>query len=135
MQFILAMIIASASRLATQFGVVTISPTTVTPGEILTVNSDFSCAINTFGHHPEFTDYYIEVPTNNNGHEPPILLYRGTLQSGTSDSFTVTVPAAYYTANASYAVVLDTTYAVNGPSGQLYSVVGGVETPITINVS
>jgi len=123
MQFTLATIIASAAALvwaapqprqscaeATQFGVLTVSPTTVAAGDVsetlswdklqlnirkhqtLTVNADFSCAINTFGIIPEYTDYYIEVPVNNNGHEPPILLARRTLASGsTSDSFTVQV--------------------------------------------
>ena len=96
---------------ATQYGTLIVSPTSVSAGDVsqiswswdepqlntmqyqtLTVNADFSCAINTFGHIPAYTDYYIEVPQNNNGHEPPILLARRTLASGsTSDSFTVQV--------------------------------------------
>ncbi|KAI9570587.1 hypothetical protein HD554DRAFT_357160 [Boletus coccyginus] len=148
MQFILAAIVASAAALvwaapqprqscaeATQFGVLTVSPTTVAAGDTLTVNADFNCAINTFGIIPEYTDYYIEVPVNNNGHEPPILLARRTLASGsTSDSFTVQVPYAYYFTNASYVVMLDTTYPINGTNGSPYYAVGGVEAPITINV-
>ncbi|KAF8134932.1 hypothetical protein EV363DRAFT_1396396 [Boletus edulis] len=120
---------------ATQFGVLSVSPTTVSAGDTLTVNADFSCAINNFGHIPQYTDYYIEVPVNNNGHEPPILLARRTLASGsTSDSFTVQVPDAYYFANAGYVVILDTTFPINGTNGIPYSVVGGIEAPITIMV-
>ncbi|KAG8213117.1 hypothetical protein J3R82DRAFT_11515 [Butyriboletus roseoflavus] len=119
----------------TQFGMAAISPTTVSAGDILTVNSDFSCAINTFGHIPEYTDYYIEVPANNNGYEPPILLARRTLVPGsTSDSFTVQVPDAHYFAGAGYVVMLETTFPINGTNGIPYSVVGGIETGITINV-
>ena len=56
------------------------------------MNADFSCAINYFGIVPAYTDYYIEVPVNNNGYEPPILLARRTLAPGsTSDSFIVQV--------------------------------------------
>ncbi|KAN0093185.1 hypothetical protein V8E55_003969 [Tylopilus felleus] len=120
---------------AARFGVLTVSPTTVSAGEFVTISADFNCAINYFGIRPEYTDYYIEVPVNNNGHEPPILLSRGTLASGSTNvSFTVTVPEAYYVANTGYAVVLDVTYPINGPNGMLYLVVGSVEAPITINV-
>ncbi|KAF9223661.1 hypothetical protein BS17DRAFT_704839 [Gyrodon lividus] len=120
---------------ATRFGVLSISPTTVSPGDSLVINADFTCAINSFGIQPEYTDYYIEVPVNNNGHEPPILLARRTLPSGsTSDQFTVQVPYAYYFQNTSYVVILDTTYPTTGTNGSPYSVVGGVEASIIINV-
>ncbi|KAG8213118.1 hypothetical protein J3R82DRAFT_11516 [Butyriboletus roseoflavus] len=148
MKLTLAAIVASAAVLvgaapqarqscaeASQYGVVTISPTTVSAGDTLTVNGDFSCAVDYFGHIPEYTDYYIEVPTNNNGYEPPILLARRTLAPGsTSDSFTVQVPDATYFAGAGYVVMLETTYPVNGTNGIPYSIVGGIETGITINV-
>ncbi|KAF8558158.1 hypothetical protein OG21DRAFT_1292705 [Imleria badia] len=149
MQFTIAAIIAAAAAAglvgaapqprqscseATQFGVLSLSPTTVAPGEILSVNADFSCAINYFHNIPEFTDYYITVPVNNNGHEPPILLSRSAFNGNTSNSLSVVVPIAYYFANTSYAVTLATTYPVNGPNGMLYSVVGSVDAPITINV-
>ncbi|KAG8213116.1 hypothetical protein J3R82DRAFT_11514 [Butyriboletus roseoflavus] len=150
MQLVLAAIIASAAVLvgavrrsctprpcaeADRFGVLTVSPTIVAAGVSLTVNGDFSCAINYFGIIPEYTDYYIEVPTNNNGHEPPILLARRTLAPGsTSDSFTVQVPGANFFANANYAVILDTTYPINGSFGVPVFLVGGTEAPITINV-
>ncbi|KAI9458246.1 hypothetical protein HD554DRAFT_2299655 [Boletus coccyginus] len=71
-----------------QFGVLTVSPTAVKAGDAsdtlsrdklqlnmrkhqtLTVNADFSCAINTFNVNPEYTDYYIDVPDC--GNESPI---------------------------------------------------------------
>ncbi|KAH7884312.1 hypothetical protein F5I97DRAFT_1929193 [Phlebopus sp. FC_14] len=112
---------------AARFGVVTTSPSSVAPGDSLTINADFNCAINWFGIIPQYTDYYLEVVTNNNGHEPPILLARRTLLPGaTNDSFTVEIPYAYYFANTTYTGVLDTTYPVSGTNGTPYSVVGGV---------
>ncbi|KIJ63059.1 hypothetical protein HYDPIDRAFT_168656 [Hydnomerulius pinastri MD-312] len=119
---------------ASRFGDLIISPSTVSPGDTLTVKADFTCAIDYFGIIPEYIDYYIEVPVNNSGYEPNILLARRTLPSGTADEFTVTVPYAYYTQGAGYVVVLDTTYAINGTNGP-YSVVGGTEAGITINTT
>lgn len=56
-----------------------------------TVAANFTCAAQ-LGVHPQYTDYYIEVPVNNNGHEPPILLARRTLSSGSLlDQFTTQV--------------------------------------------
>ncbi|KAF9235953.1 hypothetical protein BU15DRAFT_50711 [Melanogaster broomeanus] len=151
MRFALAVIIASVTALvsatphrahtrrgcaeADRFGVLTVSPTTVSPGDTLTIDADFNCAINWFSIKPEYTDYYIEVPVGNNGHEPDILLARRTLASGaTSDSFTVEVPYAF-TFNASYVVMLETTYPITGGNGAPYSVVGGVEAPIAISTA
>ncbi|KIK97763.1 hypothetical protein PAXRUDRAFT_24494 [Paxillus rubicundulus Ve08.2h10] len=149
MRFGLTAIIASAALVsaaphtrqscpeATRFGVLDVSPTTVSPGDSLVIDADFTCAINYFGIQPEYTDYYIEVPVNNNDYEPPILLARRTLPSGstsTSDQFTVEVPYANYFQNTSYVVILDTTYPITGSNGSPYYVVGGVEVPITVNV-
>jgi len=98
----------------------------------LTINADFNCAINTFGIRPEYTDYYIEVPTNDNDFESHILLARRGAPNGTSDTFNVTVPDANYVVNAGYVVMLET-YPVNGTNGIPYSIVGGIEALITIN--
>ncbi|KAH7915660.1 hypothetical protein BJ138DRAFT_21628 [Hygrophoropsis aurantiaca] len=114
---------------AARFGVVTFTPTTVAPGDTLTVTADFTCAIS-YGINPEYTDYYIEVPVNNNGYEPNILLTRRTPSTPT-DTFTVQLPYAPYNADASYSLVLETTYPINGTNGP-YSVVGGVDNGITI---
>ncbi|KAG1826571.1 hypothetical protein EV424DRAFT_1486102 [Suillus variegatus] len=125
---------AQACAEANRFGVVTISPTTLSPGETFTVAANFSCAVQ-FGVKPEFTDYYIEVPVGNNGFEPPILLARRTLNPSSAtpllDSFTTQLPFALYF-NASYVVTLDTTYPVNGSNGSPYSVVGSADFPINI---
>ncbi|KAG2131347.1 hypothetical protein DEU56DRAFT_860021 [Suillus clintonianus] len=119
---------------ATRFGVVNVSPTTLSPGDTFTVTANFTCAAQ-LGVHPQYTDYYIEVPVNNNGHEPPILLARRTLNASSPtpllDQFTMQLPYAYYF-NASYVVILDVTYPVTGTDGSSYSVVGGIESPITI---
>lgn len=120
----------------------------------MTITANFNCAINTFGIHPEYTDYYIEVPINNTGFEPPILLARRGALNGTSDTFNVTVrsfvlrrsrysklfyfipqvPYSNYVANAGHVVMLETTYPVNGTNGTPYSIVGGIEAPIIIHV-
>lgn len=123
-----ALFCAEASR----FGNVIVSPTLLSPGDTFTITANFTCAAQ-LGVHPQYTDYYIEVPVNNNGHEPPILLARRTLDPNSPlfDQFTVQLPYSYYF-NASYVVMLDTTYPVTGTDGSSYSVVGGVETPITI---
>ncbi|KAH7924388.1 hypothetical protein BV22DRAFT_1047516 [Leucogyrophana mollusca] len=146
MQFTLSAILASFVAVATaatvpvspaacaqadRFGDITIEPSTLSPGENFTVTANFTCAIQ-LGVNPEHTDYYIEVPTNNNGYEPPILIARRTLATPPIDSFNATLPYANYFANASYAFVLDTTYAVNGTNGSPYSQVGETETSITI---
>ena len=96
---------------ASRFGVVSITPSTVAPGDVrasslpavdwntdgwgqtLTIKADFSCSFN-FDINPTFTDYYIEVPANNNGHEPPILLARrqpNVSPASPIDQFTVQV--------------------------------------------
>ncbi|KAG2149084.1 uncharacterized protein EDB93DRAFT_1143569 [Suillus bovinus] len=119
---------------ATRFGVVNVSPTTLSPGDTFTVTANFTCSAQ-YGINPQYIDYYIEVPVNNNGHEPPILLARRTLDASSAtpllDQFTTQLPYATYF-NSTYVVMLDTTYPVTGTDGSSYSVVGGVEIPITI---
>ena len=128
----------------------------------MTIKADFTCSFS-FGIEPKFTDYHIEVPVNNNGHEPPILLARrepSVSASSPIDQFTVQVrnffflqnikkknlnwpflhiffqiPFAFFVAGAGYVVELDTTYAINGTNGSPVFIVGGVETGITINSS
>lgn len=125
-----ALFCAEASR----FGTVSVSPTLLSPGDTFTISANFTCAAQ-YGINPQYTDYYIEVPVNNNGHEPPILLARRTLDPNSAtplfDQFTLQLPYAYYF-NASYVVMLETTFPQTGTDGSSYSVVGGIETPITI---
>lgn len=98
------------------------------------MTANFTCAAQ-FDVHPQYTDYYIEVPVNNNGYEPPILLARRTLNASSEtplfDQFTTQLPYAYYFNTSSYVVMLETTYPQNGTNGS-YSIVGGVETVIDI---
>ena len=62
-------------------------------GQTVTIKADFTCSLS-FGIKPLFTDYLIEVPVNNNGHEPPILLARRApiiTPASPIDQFTVQV--------------------------------------------
>lgn len=125
--------------------------------QTMTIAADFTCCFS-FGIQPTFTDYYIEVPVNNNGHEPPILLARrqpNITMSSPTDQFTVEVslfhisrrsslqlcffffqiPFAPYVAGAGYSVVLDNTFSSNGTNGTPFLEVGGIEAGITINIS
>ncbi|KAJ7276745.1 hypothetical protein C8J57DRAFT_1310280 [Mycena rebaudengoi] len=119
---------------ALRFGDFQVSPTTLAPGDSITVTADFSCAIEK-GNTPTFLDYYIEVLENNNGHEAPILLARRTFDNTTSppaDSFTTTLPSWFYFADAQYSVVLTNLFPRAGPTGEQVITSGGVIQPITI---
>ncbi|KAJ7276746.1 hypothetical protein C8J57DRAFT_1310283 [Mycena rebaudengoi] len=88
-----------------------VSPTTLAPGDSITVLE------------------------NNNGHEAPILLARRTFDNTTSppaDSFTTTLPSWFYFADAQYSVVLTNLFARAGPTGEQVITSGGVIQPITI---
>ncbi|KAJ7276748.1 hypothetical protein C8J57DRAFT_1310286 [Mycena rebaudengoi] len=119
---------------AARFGNFQVSPTTLAPGDSITVTADFSCAIEK-GNTPTFLDYYIEVLANNNGHEAPILLARRMFDNTTSppaDSFTTTLPSWFYFADAQYSVVLSNLFSRAGPTGEQVITSGGVIQPITI---
>jgi len=117
---------------AARFGIINVTPSTLSPGDTFTVNANFTCSAQ-LGVQPQYTDYYIEVPVNNNGYEPPILIARRTLSTGSLvDQFTTQLPHAYYFAGSNYVVMLETTYPETGTDGSSYSVVGGIESPITI---
>jgi len=80
-------------------------------------------------------DYYLEVPENNNGHEPDILLARKTFAGNASypiDTINGTIPFAFYFANTTYAIVMNIIYPINGTNGSPYLVTGGVEIPIDL---
>ncbi|KAH9483440.1 hypothetical protein JR316_0002908 [Psilocybe cubensis] len=131
---------ASAASLscpdASRFGVPTVTPTTVKAGDSISVFVDLTCGVKNFGFIPQFLDYSIEVPANeNNGFEQPIILARRTIASGTlSDSFTTTVPHAFYFANAAYNIIVGNIYNINGTDGSPVLVKGDVFIPITIEV-
>ncbi|KAG6862529.1 hypothetical protein C0995_000077 [Termitomyces sp. Mi166 len=124
---------------AVRFGILSVSPTTVNPGDDITISVDLSCAINNFGIRPKFLDFSIVVPANsNNGHEPSIVLARRDFDSSagsTSFQFTTkVVPFAFYFAGAPYQVLLMDTYPINGTDGSEVLIQGGVYAGITINV-
>ncbi|PPQ66986.1 hypothetical protein CVT26_009944 [Gymnopilus dilepis] len=140
--------LASASLLprqscpeASRFGNLSFSsPTNATSfnaGDPIQIKVDFNCAINNFGIKPQFFDYLIEVPAEqNNGHEAPIVLARRTLAGGaTTDKFDTTIPHAFFFAGAPYNLVLTDTYPTQGTDGSQVLLQGGVELPITINAS
>ncbi|KAG0695590.1 hypothetical protein DFH29DRAFT_1005303, partial [Suillus ampliporus] len=113
------------------------TPSTLSPGDTFNVTANFTCAAQ-FGVYPQYIDYYIEVPVNNNGYEPPILLARRTLNASSPtplvDEFTTQLPYAYYYNTSNYVVMLETTFPQGEAGGPpySYSVVGGVEHNIAI---
>ncbi|KAJ6544672.1 hypothetical protein DFH09DRAFT_1173076 [Mycena vulgaris] len=118
---------------ALRFGSVTISPTTVSPGQTFSINTNLTCAVQK-GNTPTFLDYYIDgVSTHNIG--GPILIARRTYDNSTSppaDQFTAVLPAWFYIADAQYSVRVDNSFARAGPTGESVIEVGGVSTGINI---
>ncbi|KAG6900613.1 hypothetical protein C0993_007836 [Termitomyces sp. T159_Od127] len=123
---------------AERFGTFIVSPTTVNPGDNITISVDLNCGIGRFGIVPNFLDFSIVVPVeSNNGHEPPIVLARRDFDSSTgstSDQFTTKVPFAFYFAGAPYQILLTNTYPINGTDGSEVLQQGGVYGGITINI-
>ncbi|KZS91787.1 hypothetical protein SISNIDRAFT_413687, partial [Sistotremastrum niveocremeum HHB9708] len=123
---------------AAQFGVLTATPTKLSPGDTFTINADFNCAVNQFGIVPKYLDYYIEVLENsNNGHEPPILLARRTFDQSASPSLTdnFSLPRTFYFSGAPYVVQMDVTYPITGTDGNPVFIQGGTEAPLTITAT
>ncbi|EIW74811.1 hypothetical protein CONPUDRAFT_140267 [Coniophora puteana RWD-64-598 SS2] len=117
---------------ASRFGNFNLTPTQVKSGDTITGTLNLTCA-QQYNIVPKYIDYYIEVPQNNNGYEPNILLAHHEPAAGAIiDSFTTQVPYAGYF-NASYDVAVQLTYAVDGSQeGTSYYVTGGVYAPISI---
>ncbi|CAK5277969.1 unnamed protein product [Mycena citricolor] len=118
---------------AARFGVLSVVPSTVAQGDWFTVHVDLTCA-KQLGYLPTYMDYYIEVLSNNNGHEAPILLDRRTYVPGASpaDTFTAQVPPWYYFADAKYSVVFVNSFAKSGPANNSVITLGSISTPINI---
>ncbi|KAG6853970.1 hypothetical protein C0991_011832 [Blastosporella zonata] len=82
---------------ASRFGVISVTPSTVSPGDEIIVTVDLTCAINSFDIIPKYLDYTIEVSSASNAIKPPIsvppiLLARRDFPAGaTSDVFTTQV--------------------------------------------
>ncbi|KAF8202714.1 hypothetical protein K438DRAFT_1758031 [Mycena galopus ATCC 62051] len=123
---------------ASRFGVLEVVPSTLAPGDGFTVHIDLTCA-KTLGYLPTYLDYYIEVLSDNNGHEAPILLFRRTYDLPPnlppSDTFTAELPAWYYFADAQYSVVAVNSYASLGPLNNSVITQGETSFPINITLS
>ncbi|PBK68604.1 hypothetical protein ARMSODRAFT_958266 [Armillaria solidipes] len=137
--FVLAAVGANASpagkRLtcaeASRFGILQVVPTDLQPGTDFTIHVDFECAVEYFGIIPRYTDFYIEVPSGNNGYEPPILLARRdfTLPAPPLSpdlTFTAQLPHYVYFEGAPYNIALNTIYPINGTDGSEVLIQGGI---------
>ncbi|KAF7370464.1 hypothetical protein MSAN_00678200 [Mycena sanguinolenta] len=118
---------------ALRYGSVSISPSTVSPGQTFTVTANLTCAIQ-LDNTPTFLDYYIDA-TATHTVSGPILIARRTYDNSTSppiDQFTATLPNWYYYTDATYTFVMDNSFARPGPTGESVITVGGTEAGITI---
>ncbi|KAJ7744055.1 hypothetical protein DFH07DRAFT_925194 [Mycena maculata] len=121
---------------ASRFGRLTVTPTTLKPGDAFTVHVDLTCAAQ-LGYLPTYMDYYVEVLSNNNGHEAPILLARRTYKpSGSkqapSDTFSTKLPEWYYFTGAQYSVVFVNSFAQPGPKNNSVIMTGGISAAINV---
>ncbi|KAJ7915595.1 hypothetical protein B0H13DRAFT_393752 [Mycena leptocephala] len=134
--FALAPTATAACPEAARFGILEVVPSTLAQGDWFTVHVDLQCA-SQLGYLPTYMDYYIEVLSNNNGHEAPILLGRRTYNlAGTgltpSDTFTAQLPYWYYFANAQYSVVFVNSFAKPGPMNNSVITQGSISVPLNI---
>jgi len=124
---------------ASRFGDLIVTPSVLAPGDSFTVSVNYSCAIDWFGIIPTFQDFYIEVPTGNNGFEPNILLARRNYTNDPStppmETFTTSLPHYPYIAGPQYVVMLTITYPVPGTDGSPVLIQGGIEFGVDINTS
>ncbi|KAJ7695309.1 hypothetical protein B0H16DRAFT_1693115 [Mycena metata] len=120
---------------ASRFGDLTVTPATLAPGDAFTVNVDLTCAAD-LGYLPTYMDYYIEVLTNNNGHELPILLARRTFApvagASPSDTLITELPPWTYFEHAQYSVVFIDSFARLGPNNNTVIIAGEVSASINI---
>ncbi|KAK0204290.1 hypothetical protein DFS33DRAFT_1261008 [Desarmillaria ectypa] len=144
--FVLAAVGTNASAIgkrqfcpeAARFGVFQVVPSDLQPGTDFTVHADFTCAVNYFRIIPRYTDFYIEVPSGNNGHEPPILVDRRefTLPAPPlSPALTFTAQFPYFPGlfeGAQYTLSLHTTYPINGTDGKEILIQGEVYESINV---
>ncbi|KAJ6614806.1 hypothetical protein B0H10DRAFT_1802608 [Mycena sp. CBHHK59/15] len=114
------------------FASLTVSPTTLSPGESFTIHANLTCTV-TLGYTPTYLNYYIEVPVNNNGHEAPILITRRTYNNSTlptADTFTAIQSFRHYFTGAQYVIIMDNSFAKPGPTGDSVITVGSISTGI-----
>ncbi|KAJ6486527.1 hypothetical protein C8R47DRAFT_1047570 [Mycena vitilis] len=127
---------AAACPEASRFGQLEVVPSTLAQGDSFTAHVDLECA-SELGSLPTYMDYYIEVLSNNNGHEAPILLARHTYNlAGTglspADSLTAELPSWFYVSGAQYSVVFVNSFAQPGPNNNSVITQGWVSAPINI---
>ncbi|KAJ7436325.1 hypothetical protein FB451DRAFT_1153175 [Mycena latifolia] len=127
---------AAACAEASRFGVLHVAPTSLAPGDSFNVTVDLTCAAQ-LGYLPTYMDYYIEVLSNNNGHEAPILLARRTYNLPATaptpaDTFMAELLPWYYFAGAQYSVVFQNSFAKSGPNNNSVITAGSISTPINI---
>ncbi|KAJ7738314.1 hypothetical protein B0H16DRAFT_1570426 [Mycena metata] len=120
---------------AARFGLLSVSPTTLSPGETFTVTANLTCAVQ-LGDTPTFLDYYIDG-TATHAISGPVQIARRTYDSSTSppvDQFTAVLPNWFYFADATYSLRMDNSFAKPGPTGVSVITVGSISTAITIDV-
>ncbi|KAJ7256873.1 hypothetical protein B0H12DRAFT_975951, partial [Mycena haematopus] len=118
---------------ALRFGLVTVSPSTVSPGETFTITANLTCAVQ-LGNTPTYLDYYIDA-TATHTVSGPILIARRTYNNSTSppmDKFTAVLPYWVYYTDATYSLMMDNSFARLGPTDESVITVGGISTGINI---
>ncbi|KAJ7256875.1 hypothetical protein B0H12DRAFT_1232775 [Mycena haematopus] len=118
---------------ASRFGLVSVSPPTLSPGETFTITANLTCAVQ-LGNTPTFLDYYIDA-TSTHTVSGPILIARRSYDSSTSppvDQFTALLPNWFYFTDATYSLVMDNSFGRAGPTGESVITVGGISTGINI---
>jgi len=119
---------------ASRFGELEVVPSTLAQGDWFTVHVDLTCAA-VLGYLPTYMDYYIEVLSNNNGHEAPIVLARRTYNPASvapADTFTAQLPYWFYFADAQYSVVFVNSFGKNGTMNNTVITQGAISVPINI---
>jgi len=127
---------------AARFGVLSVSPATVKVGQQFTVFNNLTCA-PVKGIHPQFIDYYLEVPSSlNNGHQPPLYLARSNLNTSRTpdvDELITSVPQSptitSFPNSTAYQIVTHVIYPIQGNDGNPVLIAGGTEVGITVNSS
>ncbi|KAJ7137440.1 hypothetical protein C8R43DRAFT_1203121 [Mycena crocata] len=132
----LASLAAASCSEASRFGVLQVVPSTLAPGDSFTVHVDLICA-KQLGYLPTYMDYYVEVLSNNNGHEAPILLARRTYKLGKTtkapaDTFSAQLPQWYYFNDTQYSIVFQNSFAKSGPKNNSVITTGSISVPINI---
>ncbi|KAJ7490742.1 hypothetical protein FB451DRAFT_1079522 [Mycena latifolia] len=135
----LASIVSTASAQASfcseaqRFGILSVSPTTLSPDQTFTITADLACAVQ-LDNTPTFLDYYIDGDSEHSI-GGPILIARRTYDNSTqppADKFTTKLPSWFYVADAQYSIRMDDSFARPGPTGESVIMIGSISTAINI---